>query len=162
MKIIPITLINRSALELGSDQVVRTDADTPSTEDRKNTASLKPTWGSSALKALLSTRSARQQKAVQSFGIQCGVNGAEDAESLCISLELDYKGPGGKSREIPLGWTLSSQARNAISDQLKVEPDDASGGSPGIKGSTGETFPSFDAIARTIATQIGSETKRAS
>jgi hypothetical protein len=77
----------------------------------------------SAIDALFNAREARVGKALGDYGLRCGHKGDN---SLCITLQtkyqlLDQANGANEAHDIPLGWTLSCQARAFISDQLAVE-----------------------------------------
>lgn len=115
VEVIPIAIVNRSSFPpvKGSDRQIAT-----------STSTQKPLLNISALEALFATREARVAKTVSDFGVHCG--SGEDS-GVCITLSPKYRinseaGKPQSVRSIPLGWTLSCQARAFISSQLNPDP----------------------------------------
>lgn len=161
----------------------------PSSDSRSDPAAAagagsSPLLSLSAVDALFAARDARVAKALSDYNVRCGPAGGD---GLCITLQTQYRfsgpssaasGPGqapapravahegaGAVRQIPLGWTLSCQARAFITSQLAVagqgplpclsrqdatprlEPaGPVAGRAPGI--------PSFEAIVQRVRRQV--------
>jgi hypothetical protein len=115
-EVIPIAIANRSSFQ----QVNDSDRQVSTLE----VSAQKPLLTISALEALFATREARVSKTLSDFGVGCG--NPED-QGLCITLHPKYRianvpRSAQKVRSIPLGWTLSCQARAFISSQLDPDP----------------------------------------
>lgn len=150
VRVIPIALANRSAF---------TTKPGISTVDAPGRG---PQLLPSSIAALFASREARVAQTLRDFGVNCGAPAADSGERpLCITLETRYRldDDPKRIRTIPLGWSLSSQARDFISSQLRVSP--AAGEVDDLKlrplppGSMDDGgIPTFAAIVRTVARQV--------
>ena len=160
VEVMPIAIVNKSSFR-HLEQMDR-DASAPS-------RSLDgPIFPFSSIQALFSARDARVAKALSDFGVSCG-NGAESG--LCITLETkfrlidEHQLLNALPRNIPLGWTLSCQARTFISSQLNPDPGSPAQPPPCLSFNRGsgllevadsslESFPSFAHIVQSIRDQV--------
>lgn len=112
----PIAIVNRSSFL----RVPASDSQ-PSTPE---VSARKPLLKFSLLETLFTTREARLAKTLSDYGVRCGKAGDN---GLCITLQPTYRianvpRRAQTVRSIPLGWTLSCQARAFISSQLDPDP----------------------------------------
>lgn len=118
VEVIPIAIVNRSSFR-ALDPTDRQAGDAKSARQKR-------IFPLSSIQALFSSRDARVSKALADFGVSCGTPENKD---LCITLETEYRlsNPHPRTqnlpRSIPLGWTLSCQARTFISSQLNPDLD---------------------------------------
>lgn len=162
VEVIPIAIVNRSSFRV-LDQTDRGAA-----EVKKNPHNR--IFPISSVQALFSSRDARVSKALSDFGVQCGTSAEQ---GLCITLETKYSlsdphpGANNLPRNIPLGWTLSCQARSFISSQLNPDrnapppplpclPADRNSGVLEAARSPSDSFPDFAKIVQTIRKQTAS------
>jgi len=115
-EVIPIAIVGISSFQPSPPY-----DDTP-TPGPQASAGSKPLVSISAVDALFAARNARVSKALSDYGVRCGHRGDQ---GLCITLQTNYKlrrqADGAATvRQIPLGWTLSCQARAFISSQLAL------------------------------------------
>jgi hypothetical protein len=121
VEVIPIAIVNRSSFQrMGG-------TDYPLAAAPVQAGGPKPLLSLSALDALFATRDARLSKTLSDVGVRCG---QPSDDGLCITLTQSYRiadGPGASARvrSIPLGWSLSCQARAFISSQLDPDPSSA-------------------------------------
>ena len=159
VEVIPIAIVNRSSFRL-LDQTDRAASETQQTHRNR-------IFSSTSVEALFSSRDARVLKALDDFGVQCGTSADK---GLCITLETSYRlsdphpGATNLSRSIPLGWTLSCQARSFISSQLNPDPNspppplpclpaDRNDGVLEAARIPSDSFPDFAKIVQTIRMQ---------
>jgi hypothetical protein len=162
VEVIPIAIVNRSSFRV-LDQTDRTASEIQQTPRNR-------IFSSTPVQALFSSRDARVLKALHDFGVQCGTSADK---GLCITLETRYRltdphpGANNLSRSIPLGWTLSCQARSFISSQLNPDPNSPSPPLPCLPAdrnygvleaakSPSDSFPDFAQIVQTIRMQTAS------
>lgn len=115
-EVIPIAIVG-----ISSFQPAPPDDDT-STAGSQPPARSQPLLSISAVDALFAARDARVSKALSDYGVHCGQPGDE---GLCITLQTAYRlrsqADGAATvRQIPLGWSLSCQARAFITSQLSL------------------------------------------
>jgi hypothetical protein len=84
----------------------------------------KPLLSFSAVDALFAAREAQVINALGDFGVHCG--NRNKSNGLCITLQTkflisDQNSSDQTPRDIPLGWSLSCQSREFISQQLAVD-----------------------------------------
>ena len=84
----------------------------------------KPLLSFSAVDAIFAAREAWVAKALGDFGVHCG--NRNKSNGLCITLQTkflisDQNSSDQTPRDIPLGWSLSCQSREFISQQLAVD-----------------------------------------
>lgn len=155
VEVIPIAIVNRSAFP-----------SSPSAAPPR--ARIRPLFGFSSIDALFASREARVDKTLNQYGIRCGFGSGADP-SLCITLEQGYHLVDDQQpRTIPLGWTLSCQARAAISRQLEPVAGAVASSEPPcmleqqgrkmvserVAGEPRDGIPSFAAIVARVRHQI--------
>jgi hypothetical protein len=121
VEVIPIAIVNRSSFLRVSD------TDRQETAEPVQVSTPRPLLSLSALDALFATRDARLSKTLSDVGVRCG---QRNDDGLCITLGQNYRiadvpEAAARVRSIPLGWTLSCQARAFISSQLDPDPASA-------------------------------------
>jgi hypothetical protein len=160
VRVLPIALANRTAFTAAID--------TSAGDSAASGNQLLP----SSVAALFASREARVSQTLGDFGVGCGAAASQTEDRpLCITLETRYSlnDDQQRIRTIPLGWSLSCQARAFISAQLQVvgERDEATRLAcldrqrPTLKlrpvppaGRDEERIPNFTEIVDTIARQI--------
>lgn len=162
VEVIPIAIVNRSSFRL-LDPTDRAANEIPQTHRNR-------IFSSTSVQALFSSRDARVLKALDDFGVQCGTSADK---GLCITLETRYRlsdphpGANNRFRSIPLGWTLSCQARSFITSQLNPDPSspppplpclpaDRNSGELEAARNSSDSFPDFAKIVQTIRKQTAS------
>jgi len=162
VEVIPIAIVNRSSFRL-LDPTDRAANEIPQTHRNR-------IFSSTSVQALFSSRDARVLKALDDFGVQCGTSADK---GLCITLETRYRlsdphpGANNRFRSIPLGWTLSCQARSFITSQLNPDPNfpppplpclpaDRNSGVLEAARNPSDSFPDFAKIVQTIRKQTAS------
>ena len=121
VEVIPIAIVNRSSF------LRVPDTDYPEAAVPIQTGGPRPLLSLSALDALFATRDARLSKTLGDIGVRCG---QPSDDGLCITLAQNYRitevpEAAARVRSIPLGWSLSCQARAFISSQLDTDPASA-------------------------------------
>ena len=130
MKVIPIAIVGISSFDKGPPFDNTTTPATVAVQGNK------PLLSFSAVDALFAAREARVSKSLSDYGVSCS---QDSGDSLCITLQTKYRfwrqtpdaawasklsrqpaQEQGKVRDIPLGWTLSCQARAFITQQLAL------------------------------------------
>jgi hypothetical protein len=130
VKVVPIAIAGISNFPLGdeADLPAEGSPSPPSTPS----AWPRPLLSVSAVDALFAARDARVGQALREYGVRCGKQNSSSAatdrgsrSNLCITLQTrvllktpDTATP--KPLTIPLGWSLSCQARSVISEQLAI------------------------------------------
>ncbi|MFN9618254.1 MAG: patatin-like phospholipase family protein [Synechococcaceae cyanobacterium] len=130
VEVLPIAIAGISNFPLGDDPQL--PAEDPPSPRSTPSAWPRPLTNVSAVQALFAARDARVGQALREYGVRCGKQNSSSAatdrgsrSNLCITLQTrvllktpDTATP--KPLTIPLGWSLSCQARSVISEQLAI------------------------------------------
>jgi hypothetical protein len=129
VEVVPIAIAGIGNFPLASEAGLAAEAlSSPSPSSNPSPRAWpRPQLSLSPVDALFAARGARVTQALRDYGVHCGAAGDDerDPNRLCITLQTELRlkpteHSPAKRLAIPLGWSLSCQARSVISEQLAI------------------------------------------